>query len=69
MPRFLTLKAAASRITDAYFPISFRTLEAEPTLPRRVINKRRVVTEEEADALAERKIAEANAKLVAMTIA
>jgi hypothetical protein len=66
MARFQDTKQAAHRIQEKYgVPISPRTLESWDDLRGRVINRKRLHTDEEIDAAAERRIREAEAKRAA----
>ena len=63
MTKLLNLREAAQRVSARYFDVSHRTLEAWSDLPRRRVNRQIRLTEEEIDRAAERRIAEANARL------
>lgn len=61
--KLLTMKQAAAYVSERYYDVSYRTLEAYPDLPRRIVNKMRRIRTEELDAAAQRRIAAADARL------
>jgi hypothetical protein len=69
MARFRDTKQAASRVLENYgIKVSHRTIESWPDLRGRVVNGKRLLTDLEIDAAAERRIREAEEKRALETV-
>jgi hypothetical protein len=66
--KLLDLKQAADLVCTEFFDVSWRTIEGWSDLPRRIINKKRRVTQAEVRAAAERRIAQADARIRELAI-
>ena len=63
--KFLSTRQAAAHISEHYFTVAARTLDAWPDLPGRVVNSKKWLTLSEVDEAAQRRIEAAEARRAA----